>query len=65
LLFGERTYRWLPAKSRQTVRFLILLFKTPDGFAGVKEVAIRKGSVRVIESTPRGRELRASVGSFL
>jgi hypothetical protein len=65
LLFGERTYRWLPAKSRQTVRFLILLFKAPDGFAGVKEVSIRKGAVRVIESTPRGRELRASVGSFL
>ena len=65
LLFGERTYRWLPAKSRQTVRFLILLFKAPDGFAGVKEVSISKGAVRVIESAPRGRELTASVGSFL
>jgi hypothetical protein len=65
LLFGERTYRWLPAKSRQTVRFLILLFKAPDGFAGVKEVSIRKGAVRVVESAPRERELTASVGSFL
>ncbi len=65
LLFDERTYRWLSAKSRQTVRFLILLFKAPDGFAGVKEVSIRKGAVRVIESAPRERELRASVGSFL
>jgi hypothetical protein len=65
LLFGERTYRWLPAKSRQTVRFLILLFKAPDGFAGVKQVAITKGAVRVIESAPRGRELMASVESFV
>ena len=65
LLFGERTYRWLPAKARQTVRFLILLFKAPDGFAGVKEVSIRKGAVRVIESPPRERELTASAESFL
>ena len=65
LLFGERTYRWLPAKSRQTVRFLILLFRVPDGFAGVKEVSIRQGAARVIESGPRERDLMARVGSFL
>jgi len=64
-LFGERTYRWLPAKSRQTVRFLILLFRAPEGFAGVKEVSIQGGAVRVLERAPLERELTASVGSFL
>ncbi len=65
LLFGERTYRWLPAKSRLIVRFLILLFKTPEAFAGVKEVSIRGGLACVIESGPRARELTALVGNFL
>ena len=65
LLFGERTYRWLPAKSGQTIRFLILLFRAPEGFAGVKEVSTQEGTIRVTESALQGRELTASVGSFL
>jgi hypothetical protein len=65
LLFGEHTYRWLPAKARLTVRFLIMLFETPEAFAGVNKVSIRGGTARVVESGPRARELRASVGVFL
>jgi hypothetical protein len=65
LLFGERTYRWLPAKSRLTIRFVIMLFKAPEAFSGVKEVSIRGGVARVIESGPRARQLTASVGEFL
>lgn len=33
--FGELTYRWLPAKSKAEVRFLILLFEVPETFGGV------------------------------
>ena len=64
-LFGERTYRWLPAKSRQSVRYLILLFKVPEGFAGVKEVAIQAGVATVTESGSRARQQTVSVGRFL
>jgi hypothetical protein len=64
-LFGERTYRWLPAKSRLTVRFLIMLFEVPEAFSGVKEVSIKAGVARVIESGPRARQLTAPVGEFL
>ena len=36
-LFGESTYRWLPAKSKAQVRFLILLFEVPETFRGVAQ----------------------------
>jgi hypothetical protein len=65
MLFGERTYRWLPAKSRQSVRYLILLFKTPEAFAGVKQVAIQAGVASVAESGSQARQLTVSVGRFL
>jgi hypothetical protein len=65
MLFGERTYRWLPAKSRQTVRYMILPFRVPEGFAGVNEVVVEKGTVHVIESAPVARVLTASTGKFL
>jgi len=64
-LFGERTYRWLPATSRLAVRFLIMLFKTPEAFSGVREVSISGGVARVVESAPGERELMAPVGNFL
>ncbi len=65
LLFGERTYRWLPAKSRLAVRFLIMLFQTPEEFSGVKEVSIEGGNARIIESGPSARQLTVPVGEFL
>ncbi len=65
LLFGERTYRWLPAKSRVNVRFLIMLFETPKAFSGVKEVSIGRGVARIVESGPSARQLTVSVGKFL
>lgn len=64
-LFGERTYRWLPAKSRLRVLYLIMLFKTPEMFSGVSEVSVRAGVARVIETRPQSRELTASVEDFL
>lgn len=64
-LFGERTHRWLPAKSKASVRFLILLFQIPRGFSGVKQVAISRGVARVRESGGRGRELTVAVRDFL
>ena len=64
-LFGERTYRWLPARSTVAVRYITLLFRTPDHFAGVSQVLIERGSARVIETAPAKRELNVAVDKFL
>jgi len=64
-LFGEQTYRWLPARSTLSVRFLIMLFAIPEDFAGVKQVSIERGQVRVLEDGLRDRQLSVAVGTFL
>jgi hypothetical protein len=64
-LFGEPTYRWLPAKSKARVRFLILLFEVPETFRGVASVSIAKGKIDVVESGVRGRKLSVAADKFL
>ena len=64
-LFGETTYRWLPAKARVSVRFLIVLFAVPENFAGVSKVSINRGVMHVTEAGVRKRPLTVSVGEFL
>jgi hypothetical protein len=63
-LFGEETYRWLPAKSSLKVRFLIMLFAVPEDFSGVKRFAVERGLARVTEAGGE-RELSIEVGNFL
>lgn len=64
-LFGEKTYRWLPAKSKAQVRFLILLFEVPDTFRGVARVSIGKRRIDVVESGVRCRILSVPADKFL
>jgi len=68
-LFGEPTYRWLPAKSKAQVRFLILLFEVPETFRGVASVSLarsKSGSrVDVVESGTRGGKLSVTTDKFL
>ncbi|MFZ0138386.1 MAG: hypothetical protein WAK89_15070 [Candidatus Sulfotelmatobacter sp.] len=64
-LFGEPTYRWLPAKSQARVRFLILLFEVPETFRGVGGVSIAKRKIDVVESGGRGRKLSVAAERFL
>jgi hypothetical protein len=68
-LFGESTYRWLPAKSRAQVRFLILLFEVPETFHGVASVSVAqsksKNRIDVVESGARGRKLSVAADKFL
>ncbi len=64
-LFGEPTYRWLPAKSNARVRFLISLFEVPDTFRGVASVSIGKRRIDVVESRVRGRTLSVAADKFL
>jgi len=64
-LFGEPTYRWLPAKSKAQVRFLILLFDVPETFRGVASVSIAERKIDVVESGARGRKLSVATEKFL
>ena len=64
-LFGEPTYRWLPAKSKARVRFLILMFEVPEKFRGVAGVSIAKRKIDVVESGGRGRKLSVAAEKFL
>jgi hypothetical protein len=65
MLFGERTYRWLPAKSKVQVRFLILLFEVPQTFRGVASVSVGNRRIDVVESGVRGRRLSVAADKFL
>jgi hypothetical protein len=64
-LFGETTYRWLPAKSKARVRFLILLFEVPETFRGVGAVCVGKRRIDVVESGIRGRTVSVAADNFL
>jgi hypothetical protein len=64
-LFGEPTYRWLPAKSKAQVRFLILLFEVPETFCGVAGVSLAGRRIDVLESGSRGRKLSVAADRFL
>ena len=63
-LFGESTYRWLPAKSSNSSKYLIALFEIPADFAGVASVQTRNGSLVVREHTT-ARKLRMPIKQFL
>src|SRR5580693_3149455 len=64
-LFGATTYRWLPAKSKAQVRYLILLFEVPEAFRGVARVSVGKRRIDVVESGMRGRTLSVATDEFL
>ena len=64
-LFGEPTYRWLPAKSKAQVHFMILLVEVPEAFRGVARVSVGKRRIDVVESGVRGRTLSVAADKFL
>jgi hypothetical protein len=64
-LFGTPTYRWLPAKSKAQVRFLILLFEVPEAFRGVARISVGRRSIDVVESGARARTLSVAADKFL
>ncbi len=64
-LFGEQTYRWLPAKSSLTVRYIIMLFQVPEDFGGVRQLTVGRGRAQVREAGALDRELTVPVKDFL
>lgn len=64
-LFGEKTYRWLPAKSMVAIRFIMLLFKIPGDFRGVRNVSVTSRAATILEMGAHPRRLRSAVRPFL
>jgi hypothetical protein len=48
-LYDTPTYRWIAGRERQTVRYIAFLLEIPDGFAGVDDIVMRDGEIRVSE----------------
>jgi len=63
-LFGTPTYRWLPAKSKLTTRFLLFYARVPPGFARVDEVRLDHGQL-LIEDRAAGKQLRLTASLAL
>ncbi len=64
-MFGESVYRWLPAKSETNIRYMILLFRVPGDFRGVKSVSVEGGKATVIVRERRSPRLATRVETFL
>jgi hypothetical protein len=58
------TYRWLPAKSEEKVRFMILMLNVSEDFKGVASVACKDTCVQVRE-TRSSRQLVVPIEKFI
>ena len=63
-LFGESTYRWMPARSSTTSKYMIALLQVPPDFAGVASVRATSNSLAVHEND-NGRVVRLRTAVFL
>lgn len=60
-MFDAPVYRWLPAKSKITTRFLLFWVKTPEGMTKVDDVRIENGRIVVEDRAAQKRiEMPAS-----
>ena len=64
-LFGEKTYRWLPAQSEVAVRYVTMLFQVPGDFRGVRDVTVAGRSATITEMGSRPRHLGLPLRKFL
>jgi hypothetical protein len=59
-LFGQPTYRWLPAKSKIESKFLIFYTKVPDDFTKIDDVTLADGKLTIIDNSGKRVVLPAS-----
>ncbi len=64
-LFNESTYRWLPALSATTLRYLTLLVDIPMDFKGVEGVSFEASRIVLLESVNARTYSVPADGSFL
>ncbi|MBV6433120.1 MAG: hypothetical protein IANPNBLG_03291 [Bryobacteraceae bacterium] len=55
-MFGKPAFRWLPAKSKVSTKFLMFLTKVPEGFDKVDDVRLESGKL-VIENHRSNRRI--------
>ncbi len=63
-LFGESTYKWLPARSRRSSKYVIALVEVPQNFAGVASVTANSDSLAIHEND-NARVVRLRTAVFL
>lgn len=63
-LFGESTYKWVPARSSRSAKYIITLVDVPQGFAGVASVTVHSDSLTIRENDS-GRVVRLRMAGFL
>ena len=56
-MFGAPTYRWLPAKSKITTRFVVFYTRVPEGLTKVDDVRIENGQI-VVEDRSAQKQVR-------
>jgi hypothetical protein len=61
-LFGQPTFRWLPAKSKIENKFLIFYTKVPDDFTRIDDVTLADGKVTILDHSGKRVVLPASRG---
>jgi len=61
-LFGQPTFRWLPARSKIETRFLIFYTKVPDDFTKIDDVTLADDKVTIIDHSGKRVVLAASKG---
>ena len=55
-MFGTPTYRWLPAKSKITTRFILFYAHVPEGLQNIEDVRLENGSI-VIEDRSASKQM--------
>ena len=63
-LFGQSAFRWLPAKSKISSRFLMFYTRVPEGFNKVDDVRHEDGSL-IIEDKSAGKTIRLAASLAL
>jgi hypothetical protein len=63
-MFGTPTYRWLPAKSKITTKFLMFYAWVPEGFTKVDDVRLENGQIVVMDRTAE-KEIRLTASRNL
>lgn len=61
-MFGAPAYRWLPAKSKITSRFLMFWVRTPEGFTKIDDIRLENGVITVKDASGKTFTVQASLG---
>ncbi len=64
-MFNESTYRWLPALSESTVRYMTLMVDIPADFQGVENISLEAARIAIRETGNGKIHFLPADGTFL